>query len=494
MNFARQFDKRFDDSEKLLLEATKRELDIVNEYGIDNTFLLQYDALIHPSYIELFKTCDSDHTEIGLWYEIVQPLCENAGIEWRGEAAWDWHVVPGFSMAYSIADREKLADVAMNDFKDIYGFYPKTVASWLIDTHSLSYMSEKYGVEAFAICRDQVNTDAYTLVGGYFNQGYFPSKYNCFTPAQTNENTIKTPVFRLLGPDPIHNYDNDKYLKNNKDKFGNVFTLEAAHPLANNREYMDWFFTTYFKNEDLGFSYAQIGQENGFSDEFVAENLKNQIDILLKHYPDVQFKKMSDTGKLFKEKYDCVTPATCVWANTDWNTGEDIQSLYYDCKNYSVNLFRCENRVFIRSLYLFDDKIKEYYYDTPCTTWDALYENLPVADTLLWQNNTGLGLSENGKKVTVEKVSDSSIKATWGENDKKVIFDEDKITIKTTDEITFDISNASADINVLNNRIEYNYKGNIYGIVVNGAKISVKNDFVCFQPISGEIILSFVRR
>lgn len=89
MNFARQFDPRFDNSESFIFEATKRELDIVNGYEIDNTFLLQYDAVIDSSYINLFKNHSTGHTEIGLWYEIVQPLCENSGIGWRGEYAWD---------------------------------------------------------------------------------------------------------------------------------------------------------------------------------------------------------------------------------------------------------------------------------------------------------------------------------------------------------------------------------------------------------------------
>lgn len=189
MNFARQFDPRFDNSESFIFEATKRELDIVNGYEIDNTFLLQYDAVIDSSYINLFKNHSTGHTEIGLWYEIVQPLCENSGIEWRGEYAWDWHIVPGFSMAYTAEEREKLADVVMNDFKKIYGYYP--------------------------------------------------SKYNCFTPAQTIDNTVKTPVFRLLGPDLVHNYDNDKYLGTYTEGMNNVFTLEAAHPMANKTEFVD---------------------------------------------------------------------------------------------------------------------------------------------------------------------------------------------------------------------------------------------------------------
>lgn len=173
---------------------------MVNEYGLPNTFLLQYDALCDQDFVDLFKEEATKHTELGLWYEIVAPLAEACGIPFRSEKGWkwDWHIIPGFSMAYTPVQREALIDEAMDKFKKTFGYYPKTVASWLIDTHTLNYLAEHYDIKAMAICRDQANTDAYTLLGGYFNQAYYPSKNNIFTPAQTQQMQCSIPVFRLL--------------------------------------------------------------------------------------------------------------------------------------------------------------------------------------------------------------------------------------------------------------------------------------------------------
>ena len=213
MNFVRQIDERFEDSTQRLLSFTQAQLKMANEYGVENTFLLQYDVLCDENFVSMFRNEMTDKTELGLWYEIVEPLTSACNIPYRSEKGWkyDWHIIPGFSMGYTPMQRELLIDEAMRKFKEVFGYYPRTVASWLIDTHTVNYLTEHYRIDALAICRDQVNTDAYTLRGGYFNQGYYPSKHNIFTPAQSADMQISVPVFRLLGPDPIHNYDKTKY-------------------------------------------------------------------------------------------------------------------------------------------------------------------------------------------------------------------------------------------------------------------------------------------
>lgn len=97
MNFVRQCDPRMEDSERILYETTAAQVSLVKEYGYDNTFLLQYDAVIDSAYQELFHREADGHMELGLWYEIVQPLVEKAGLPWRGQKGWrwDWHVIPG---------------------------------------------------------------------------------------------------------------------------------------------------------------------------------------------------------------------------------------------------------------------------------------------------------------------------------------------------------------------------------------------------------------
>ena len=109
----------------------------MKEYNLGGTFLLQYDALIDPRYQQLLKNLPRDSFEIGAWWEIPQPMAEKAGLKWRGRYPWDWHANIGFTTGYTPTEREKLADVYMTDFKNIFGYYPKSVASWFIDAHTL---------------------------------------------------------------------------------------------------------------------------------------------------------------------------------------------------------------------------------------------------------------------------------------------------------------------------------------------------------------------
>ena len=492
MNFARKSDFRIEDSENYLFNTTKTELELVNQYGYENTFLLQYDALIDPRYIELFKTEATEKTELGLWYEIVRPLTNAVGLAWRSKenSDWDWHIVPGFSQAYTQEERERLADAAMNKFKEIYGYYPKTIASWMIDSYTILYLSEHYDISTFAICRDQTSTDAYTFVGGYFNQAYYPSKMNVFTPAQTDECRINVPVFRLLGPDPIHNYDSNKYLVNEKYlPYRDCYTLEPVFRSGYDEEIVNWFFDTYFKNEDLGFSYAQLGQENSFGIKKIKDGLCLQME-LLKEFPDVTVEKMSDTGERFKKAYKN-TPPTSVCALNDWDGSDRVQSVYYDCQNYTANIFRFNNKIFIRCMYLFDESVCESYYDKPCETWDATYENLPITDTLLWEDDSGIVLDTNATAFSVCKNENGDLEVYW--EDKKVIFSEDSVAMfnVTPD---FCIKGAGADIILKNNKLCYEYKGNKYALNAVTGTMSANDDHIYFKPQDGCIRLIFERK
>ena len=159
----------------------------------------------------------------------------------------------------------------------------------------------------------------------------------------------------------------------------------------------------------------QIGQENSFNAFDLITPLKYQIERILEH-GDVKLEKMSDTARAFKAKYK-ETPATCVCALDNWEDF-DVQSIYYDSKHYTANIFRHENKVFIRSLYLFDDRIKDIYETGECTTFDAVYENMPIVDTIYQKGDTdggyGIVLDDDCKEpLKVEKSGDESLKIFW---------------------------------------------------------------------------------
>lgn len=482
MNFVRDYEPRYPDinvGKEILFNTTQDEINLAKKYDIPSTFLLQYDALIDEKYIKLFKANQDEKTELGLWYEINKQLLDEVGLAWRGKQGWtwDWHIIPGFSMAYTRKERELLIDTAMNKFKEIYGFYPKSVASWLIDSYTVEILSEKYNVSYIGICRDQVATDAYTLVGGYFSGGYYPSKNNMFTPAQTKENRLKSPVFRLLGPDPIHNYDSSKYLFECKEKIATLYTLEPAWEIGRQKDVIEWYNKTYFENEDLGFSYAQIGQENSFGTERrdLIDTLEMQINVFLKNY-DVKFMTTGQTGEYFKKNF-AFTPSTVVFASDDWATGKKTQSLIYDGERFTANLFRYKDKIFIRNIYLFDENKEEDYLFETCKTPDALYENLPICDTLLWKENEGILLDNAECEFKAEKLEDGVIKVYW--NDKEIVISKDKIIFKNLTP-KLDTTGSTAKIEVEDDKLKYNYKNTNYEIKISNAKPVKDENYITF--------------
>lgn len=208
INFVRAIEPRdINVTEDVLYETVLNQAELMQEYGLTGTFLLQYDALVMPRYQKLMKELVSKGFEVGGWWEITQPHIEAAGMHWRGRYPWDWHADVGFATGYTPQERVKLVDVYMEKFHSVFGEYPTSVGSWFIDAHTLAYMHEKYGIVASCNCKDQVGTDGYTLWGGYWNQAYYPSRLNGYMPAQTEEGQIPVPVFRMLGSDPVYRQD-----------------------------------------------------------------------------------------------------------------------------------------------------------------------------------------------------------------------------------------------------------------------------------------------
>ena len=250
-NFVRNSDPRLANSEDVLYEATAHQLALLQHLNLPGTFALQYDALINPRYQQLFKAHAAKEVEIGAWLEIPRALVQQAGIPWRGPATWkwDWHVAVDFTVGYSPDDRKKLADVFMTKFKSIFGKFPATVGAWYLDEITLSHLAENYGVVASCNCKDQAATDGYTLWGGYWSQAYYPSRLNAYMPAQNRRAQINIPVFRMLGSDPIYQYQEGL----GGDGQG-VITLETVYsPGGRSRKWVQWVSRCYSPGTVPGF-------------------------------------------------------------------------------------------------------------------------------------------------------------------------------------------------------------------------------------------------
>lgn len=447
INFIRQTDYRVENADRLLYETVCEQVGLMNKYDLPATFLLQYDALINPLYQDLLKSKLNARSEIGAWWELTQPQIEAAGIRWRGEHAWVSHANIAFSTGYNQEERERLVDVYMAKFKEIFGTYPRSVGSWFIDAHTLAYMYDKYKIVASCNCKDQVGTDGYTLWGGYWNQAYYPSRVNAYMPAQTEQGQIPVPVFRMLGSDPIYQYDDGL----GQERQG-VISLEPVYEKAGgNRQWVDYFLESIVNQPCLAFNYAQAGQENSFTWSHMSKGLEMQIPILdsLRKENKIRVETLEESGKWFKKRFR-VTPATAVTTGMDVR-GEGNKTVWFNSRYYRVNLIWERGTFRFRDIHFFDERYQSPYLDKPGEGNRFLFYTLPVVDGFMWSegmDRAGLRIVRLDKEGGKEKLSlDKPVVSEVGQ-DALVVSAEDskghpfKITFE---ESRFEVVSLSKD-------------------------------------------------
>jgi hypothetical protein len=390
-------------TQDVLYQTVVKQVEIMKKYHLGGTFLLQYDAFMDKRYQTLLAGLPKGTFEIGAWWEIPQPLVENAGMKWRGRYPWDWRANIGFSTGYTPAEREKIIDVYFTDFKKIFGYYPKTVASWFIDAYSLNYMYEKYHIVASANCKDQYGTDGYTLWGGYWNQAYYPSKINSYMPAQHADKQIPVPIFRLLGSDPVRQYDTG--LGSTRQ---GVITLEPVYKFGGgDSTWVNWFFKSFTDEKSLGFNYTQAGQENSFTWDAMKKGFELQMPLIakLRNEHKIRVETMEQSGTWFKKNYK-VTPATSFTVTKDIE-GSDLKTAWFNSRFYRVNILWEHNTLRIRDIHLFDEAFPSIYETQAATSNECIFYTLPIVDGYIWSRRNqiaGLRIKAmvDGKEVPVE--------------------------------------------------------------------------------------------
>jgi hypothetical protein len=383
VNFIRLCEPRIESYRpEVLYETVVKQVEIMTKYHLGGTFLLQYDALLDERYQKLLKALPADMFEIGAWWEIPQPLVEKAGLVWRGRYPWDWHADVGFSTGYFPEERERLADAYMADFKRIFGYYPRSVGSWFIDARTLDYLYRNYGLIASCNCKDQIGTDGYTLWGGYWNQAYYPSAKNAYMPAQHEENQIPVPVFRMLGSDPIRQYDAG--LGSGRQS---VVSLEPVYAHGGgDPAWVDWYFRQFLAGPCLAFAYVQVGQENSFTWGRMAKGFEIQLPRIarLRDEGKVRVETLGESGRWFRENFR-TTPATSVTVGEDLDGGPR-RTAWFDSRFYRLNLLWENATLRFRDIHIFDEDLASDYLTTRGTSTQCRFWTLPIVDGFQWSS------------------------------------------------------------------------------------------------------------
>jgi hypothetical protein len=511
INFIRQLEPRTDDPgmmQDVLYETVVEQIKQLKRHGLPGTFLLQYDALLNPKYQELLKNEPVEGSEIGAWWEITQPHVEDAGMTWRGRFPWDWHADVGFATGYTPEEREKLVDVYMEKFKSVFGKYPASVGSWFIDAHTLGYLYDRYGIVASCNCKDQVGTDGYTLWGGYWNQAYYPSRKNAYMPAQTQAGQIPVPVFRMLGSDPIYQYEAG--LGSGSQ---HVITLEPVYQGheggGGERSWVEWFFSVMFNEPCLAFNYVQAGQENSFTWAQMQKGLEIQIPLLdsLQKQGKVRIETLETSGRRFRENYP-LTPATAVTALADYRN-QGNKTVWYNSRFYRVNLIWEGDSFRFRDIHLFDERMESDYLTKAGTSTQCVFTTLPFVDGFFWSDKdkkAGLRLTDkDGNRPAVNaplvsELPDNVLQVEFSTDSRqtfRIVFYEDRFEMVCTKgakdwalELEAKPNAKLPFLSVESNQIKASWNGFDYGVIIEkGAAEKTANSLFRIKPDEGKIVI-----
>lgn len=369
-------------------ETIRNQIILVKQYGFPATYALKYDALMEPRYQRLLREYLDEEDEVSAWWEITRELCQRAGVLFRGRGTeeHDDRVDSAYSIGYEPEERKRLVDAYMADFHRVFGRYPGTIGSWVLDSVTLAYAAERYGVLGGAICRDQLGTDGFTLWGGYPNGIYYPSRKNEFIPAQTPEEQLPVPMFRLLGPDPIYNFEQDA-----RPGLQGVYTLEPSWLIGRDPKWISWFFHCLTEEDRLGVGYAHVGQENNFLWENIRPGFAPQLDRVkvLRAQGKVRVETMANSAAWFRRKYS-LTPPMTFQASRDWDRQRQLSAQWYAGSCYRVGFLGEQGHLRIRDFFLYRQDYPSRYWDRAMTGGKSTFDALPVLFPQAWMQGYGV--------------------------------------------------------------------------------------------------------
>ena len=226
-------------------------------------------------------------------------------------------------------------------------------------------------------------------------------------PAQTRDGQIGVPVFRMLGSDPINQYDSGM-----GEPAQGVETLEPVYESGGgNPRWIDWFFGMITEGECLAYQYVQAGQENSFTWPRMQRGLEYQVRVIdsLSRAGKLTVQTLAETGRWCRERFE-TTPPTSVVALSDCKEA-GRGSVWYDCRNYRANPV-WENGTFrFRDIHLFDQRLESDYLNEANPSTQCFYTTLPVVDGLNWSSVRDTA----GLRLMFGNLSESPVRARVGE-------------------------------------------------------------------------------
>lgn len=280
----------------------------INKLNLSATWLIQDDVLQDIELINKIKNFN-ENQEIGLFLEVSKGLALRARVYFDEQRPWyDPGVV--FLSGYTLPDRKKIIDKMVLDFKNTFGYMPKSVGAWWIDSYSQQYLENKYKIKAFLICADQKTTDKYGIWGQWWGYPYIPSPDNILAPGKS-----KSVVIQWAQRDLEKAYFGSGFEVSNYSLQANDYTSKKL-----DIKYFEKLAGQYLAVEKLG--QITVGLETGIESVGNEKEFEKQLKWLSDN--KIISLKMSDFAVQYRNTYDNKNPEKVTLG--DWVLTPDNRS------------------------------------------------------------------------------------------------------------------------------------------------------------------------
>ncbi|KKS44797.1 MAG: hypothetical protein UV07_C0003G0032 [Candidatus Azambacteria bacterium GW2011_GWB1_42_17] len=388
---------KYNISPSLGIEA---EYKIISDYDLPATWLLTFDVLNDIDSINVISEFNKNQ-EVGIFLEISPEFAKQTNIEYHQSGSW--HFANSiFLSGYTQEERIKLIDKVFSKFKEQFGYYPTSVGAWWVDSFSLKYMYDKYGITANLSCADQFSTDNYQIWGTYWSTPYYPSVLHSGLPAKGTEDKIGVVTIQWASRHPRNGY------------YSSLYSLQdyLTTPERYDSEYFKNLLQIYARKNRNLFGQVTVGLEADLTPEVYQQEFLKQMQIVTS---DSATKlTMSDFSKWYRNKFPDISPEQTI----DFDGIVWFQSPHYrlgiDKTNKKIIDFRIYPLNFKEPYYLWPNRERNLRINIPALVdsvqdsseaWNITDLNIKTSSKYFESTNKPPARLFKSKLVKIQKIN-----------------------------------------------------------------------------------------
>ena len=430
--------------------SIKAEYSEVQKRNLPATWLLTYDIIVNPELASLFADMNNNQ-ELGVFLEVTQKFSESSNVKYNETNSWH-RATSLFLSGYSQEDRKKLIDSIFSKFKDVFGYYPKSVGAWWVDSYSLSYMKEKYGITGVLGISDQYDLDGYQVWGTPWSIPFYPSKIHAGIPAGDVSDKLDIVTFRWAARDPLNGYISPS------DKNPSFYSAQDYLQTGVFHKYFERLVKLYSLQREFNkFGHITIGLEADYPPDTYEAIFGKRLDHIKElESQGINITTMEEFSEWYRKNFT-LSPSHII--ETDDLLGSAQKIIWFQNNRYRVGyVYNKESQASeVIDFRVYSYNVEEPFYKSPNKQYN-LSINLPfIIDSVIDKNNTW---KFNVGKLRSVKQKSGNLELVFEKG--KIIFLENLIITSAIKVSKIILESKQLDVNENNGAVKLLTRKNFY--------------------------------